>query len=918
MSGGIEEPYTIAALPKPLDSENGQIQPATVYSLNGSRKRKRHEIAVGIDGESVNIYNIQTQSTVSSYALPPQSYLAAPPCSIYCKRAKPLQSQRNTYLACQSRPKDSRSKLVAFTEDIGRPQNEDHEPRAPVKRERKLRDGKVVGLDIVPTADSRYESAPLLVSYQNGDVDCVSGDLNETRWEHTTQEEVVVEHASVVDLDAARRGLLKSRQDVLALLDPSISEEATGNAPILLCQVVRLGQQRQLRVFGLRNVGASGLQMQRSPLELVLTHDLPEKYGDESSSFELHPASGMLYQRHGSRLTIFDLSNTTPKVSFELGKKSGHVQSFARLSAGAVIVSLQNRIAVYDTKFASVLDSLTLPQNKDEQATSSPTLLSHFTDLGVVVAIKSTSLVAFQLGDAVEDVKRQRTQGALLSDVFAKGKFTNDALIVETKEKKRKKWDDWKAKVDTIVQQRDLPALEKRVAKDLHVGKYAKHDDVEPLTNGAANGSGDDDEWDLLPQHFDPQHIDRKKAVYILGKIFAWRSKTSGFILGQRHLQLNFPSKNILRWLALAGLLKAIEVEHALPQVAAEFTARPYVAPGDITTAVSEADSSFGLLDSLLSLPAYWDLSEVVQALQVLIASFEDQNESTEEAQQLLTDGDVDMSDNCADDKSEANLEAEEAAALAEVERATKFLEAGLSTRSETFRKCLDRLQEFPPKDITKAMRAQMSQDEIIFFIHIMRMELANGGWTRPYDWSNTEEEDANLDQDISMMDNGVSGPPPATKDLLSPTASTPSNHAIRTIAHLLSCSIDAIGLSGWLVGQSSNVWATEDLIESLVNETSAIVEGIYHAENLVTYLQEIDKTSATALKSAGSEKRNKRKLDDMEWTPELALMPVGGRSEPPVVTGAGTGKGKVAVKAVMAEQKSRGLGEYGFERIRI
>ncbi|KAF2209222.1 hypothetical protein CERZMDRAFT_122217 [Cercospora zeae-maydis SCOH1-5] len=162
MPGGIEEPYTVAALPKPLDSENGRIQPAAVYSLNGSRKRKRHEIAVGIDGESVNIYNVQTQSTVSSYALPPQSYLAAPPCSIYCKRAKPLQSQRHTYLACQSRPKDSRSKLVAFTEDIGRPQNEDHEPRAPLKRERKLRDGKVVSLDVVPTADSKEESAPVL------------------------------------------------------------------------------------------------------------------------------------------------------------------------------------------------------------------------------------------------------------------------------------------------------------------------------------------------------------------------------------------------------------------------------------------------------------------------------------------------------------------------------------------------------------------------------------------------------------------------------------------------------------------------------------------------------------------------------------------------------------------------------------
>lgn len=59
MSGGaIEEPYTVAALPKPFDAVHGRIQTALVHSLNGSRKRKRHEVVVGIDGESVNTYNV--------------------------------------------------------------------------------------------------------------------------------------------------------------------------------------------------------------------------------------------------------------------------------------------------------------------------------------------------------------------------------------------------------------------------------------------------------------------------------------------------------------------------------------------------------------------------------------------------------------------------------------------------------------------------------------------------------------------------------------------------------------------------------------------------------------------------------------------------------------------------------------------
>jgi len=54
----MEAPYTIASLPKPLDDESGRIQTAPVYGLRSSRKRKRHEVAVGIDGEGVNIYNV--------------------------------------------------------------------------------------------------------------------------------------------------------------------------------------------------------------------------------------------------------------------------------------------------------------------------------------------------------------------------------------------------------------------------------------------------------------------------------------------------------------------------------------------------------------------------------------------------------------------------------------------------------------------------------------------------------------------------------------------------------------------------------------------------------------------------------------------------------------------------------------------
>lgn len=55
----MEAPYSIASIPRPIDGVNGQVHAAPVYGVRESKKRKRHEVVVGVDGESVNIYNVK-------------------------------------------------------------------------------------------------------------------------------------------------------------------------------------------------------------------------------------------------------------------------------------------------------------------------------------------------------------------------------------------------------------------------------------------------------------------------------------------------------------------------------------------------------------------------------------------------------------------------------------------------------------------------------------------------------------------------------------------------------------------------------------------------------------------------------------------------------------------------------------------
>lgn len=58
----IESPNTLAILPQPLDQSNGKTLAANVlgvkYGHSSFKRRKRTEVAVGIDGVGINLYDV--------------------------------------------------------------------------------------------------------------------------------------------------------------------------------------------------------------------------------------------------------------------------------------------------------------------------------------------------------------------------------------------------------------------------------------------------------------------------------------------------------------------------------------------------------------------------------------------------------------------------------------------------------------------------------------------------------------------------------------------------------------------------------------------------------------------------------------------------------------------------------------------
>lgn len=55
----LPTPSVLTQLPRPLQASTGKTQVGEVYSLAESKKRKRYEIAVAVDGEGLNIYNVR-------------------------------------------------------------------------------------------------------------------------------------------------------------------------------------------------------------------------------------------------------------------------------------------------------------------------------------------------------------------------------------------------------------------------------------------------------------------------------------------------------------------------------------------------------------------------------------------------------------------------------------------------------------------------------------------------------------------------------------------------------------------------------------------------------------------------------------------------------------------------------------------
>ncbi|KAI8932040.1 hypothetical protein NX059_010933 [Plenodomus lindquistii] len=907
----IGAPFTLATLPKPVASSHGRVHAASVCSISGIKKRKRTEIAIGLDGEGVSIYSLQNPQLVTSYALPPGAIFNTAPYSIYRKGASRTPTRRFTYASLIGSTSVDKPQLVCFHEKtLGEHTETTKTFYTPPTA---ARISTLESLPVPAGGSTNATTHDILVTFDNGNVTCLSADLQTERWSANLKSllsrkdsSIEIEHVSLATARAVIRGLLRSREDVAAILDPT-PDPASDLLDLtqVLCLVGRSDRSRRiLALFQVQPRSQDLATSRLSPIKHLLTWNLPGASKPPAPTADaprstIHASSGVLHLLDNGSLSSYDLSGTVPKLTSELSIPGTNLDGFLRVSQDVLFTTAQQTCRVFDTKYNSLQALLSVDASSPSSDPASPSkkrkhmsqedtvqgispcsLIAYHTDLGLVIAARGDEIFGMQYGSTVSR-KRVKTDGPLLIDAIGKGFVPNPKSSAGLD---MQVWKVKKAKLSKHVSKGKIAKFEEALAASLGIelesgdsaSKKSNERSGGPLTNGvgpkipdedaiaidqtndAGSGDGELRNW-IMPEKVphNQQQQYRQHALFALSKIFRWIPAEPLQDQPRGHLKVEFFPRNVFQWLLQIGHLTKESIRRGIIEEYPEsIQSAAMISDGDIVKALVDFDPDLDILSAVLNHSHFLPAGEVVQSIKLLMQSLND-NEEENEAMKLLTSGNN-------EDDMDLDITSELEAASHEIDHALAVLDHGLATRSLTLRPALIRLHTFPASVVSATLRSLLPRRDLESLIRLLHSELRNGGWTSTYDFADSE-----------------SAPAESTSD-------DPDDHAVAIIASLLSSTLDAIGAGAWLasVGNLSSE-TSEDIIQSLHIDTSEALNGFWEARYMRGLLSEFLRYASTVPKS----QRPPSKKLEQQGKPfpvteklgrdeNLPMLPLGGKAD--------------------------------------
>jgi len=702
----------------------------------------------------------------------------------------------------------------------------------------------VVSVQIVPkhsAAHMRDGDHDVIVIHEDWKVARYSGGGLSLIWDQklssAEDQDSKVVHAEQFNLNDAKNGFLKDREDILARLDISDYGRPQNSLQFRLLAVISHPTSSALglkvSLFAISSFEDSKDSRKFRNFEELSTWTIssPLTSGSRTgTNYQLDIASGTLQVLCDGTVSSYDLTSLIPQKSPELRHADIPLTSFLRVSRAQFLGVSATHYGFYNTKYNCLLSSqpimkpdfLLSRKRKHDDVITTPTFnfVCYFAKLRLAVALSGHELVGIPVYENEKASKRRKTEVVPMIDAIGKGlpaqasntspvkrddllpplrfPFKDSAILPEY----GRDWADQIAFFEHCVEQSDVDAFEYKFA--YYVGmkaKYTKNKRKRSKEKHAQGGEKSNDiesskrhvlnivptakcEWKfrkIRPNRRTPQF--RTQALYALSKIFkpsttinnTSADNGSSGLSGKLHIAFYAP--NVFHWLVITGQLTPELINQALRLDQSGSSCSTDTSSGALVSAIVEFDPSLGLLYSVLNHHLHLDIDMLVHATKYIIRSLDNSilpqplllanpESSTQPPEEKpLTNG---ITHHVGEEEEEAHeLWSETDAAMDEVDYALSTLETGLPIRTESMRLALSYLSTFPKSSITSTLRSILTQHELISLIHILRIQLADGGWTARYVDAGPEQ----LDSD------------------------EPSNRAINVICNLLGCTVDAIGI---------------------------------------------------------------------------------------------------------------------------
>ncbi|KAI8302077.1 hypothetical protein K4K61_008265 [Colletotrichum sp. SAR11_59] len=832
----IHRPDVLASLPRPLDHTKGQYHIGEVYTQKaGSKKRKRLEVVVGVDGEAANIYHIPSSGLRTSYPIPPQESFTCAPHSIRYQDASANGRNNYTYLSTQ----DTTGAKITLCRDVvdatGKTNSSSTSQRVRHKSPITYLFTSTA-VDATGTELNKDQKGDVIGLCKDGQVVCLGAEDLEQRWSASsynlckdllpsTVAKYEVEFALHATASEVLNGVFQGRQDAFGSFGRQVDPKTFN--PDVLTIVVRAESEnttsRFLIVLGVLPTVSS------QPLVQIHTTPLPsqEETLADTASYQLHVQSGKLLQLSGPVLRTYDLTSAVPKLQGRLPLAEN--TSFLQISEHSILSLSSKTASILNPTFYSIQAStkVELPEGHDQ----APRLVTFLSKLDMAVSVVGNTLVSIQIerpkshgkeGLLIDSIGRGLPRGDRVPASLPKGSGNNtfeqylpgtlsDAYVKESLTDVEK--------ADSFLLAQDWKAFESLLAQ-----RFGVAIDESAVLDGVQTP-----DWKWLERSETYPAVDRRWVLYAISRVFT--VDTSG---PEPVLRCVLPASNVLIYLISAGHLTNANMTAAFKGEIAEGAQEPVV--DKLIQRLADMDPMMELLMNYVSSTKLGE-RELLLVIRIIMRSLDQQS-------RLLLPAPKET-------KEEDYVEMEIDHLEKELELAECHLGDDSNLRARTLTTAFEKLANYSSVATVRALRETFNPTEILSLIHLLRVQLIGSAWTSRYvDTTNFDRDDASR---------------------------APPDGAISLIAELLSRCIDSVGPSGWLTnGFSGDQADAADFITALKLEVSAALEGLEEAVTLGAFVGDAvqyGSTAAPAAKSSSAARGQQKPVSlEVEISPRLPL----------------------------------------------